>query len=82
MVPFAAVMDDLISGRVDAVKASPEIRQHQDRHGMNPKAMLQLRWRIVDEVAVPVPVKSAGQGGTQAGLRKRRGLEVVDGGSA
>ena len=23
-----------------------ELRQHYDRHGLNPKAMLQLRWRI------------------------------------
>jgi hypothetical protein len=30
-----------------------EIRQIEDRHGLNPKAMLQLRWRIVaDEVVV------------------------------
>jgi len=25
-----------------------EMRQIEDRHGLNPKAMLQLRWRIVD----------------------------------
>lgn len=24
------------------------MRQIEDRHGLNPKAMLQLRWRIVD----------------------------------
>lgn len=28
-----------------------EMRQIEDRHGLNPKAMLQLRWRIVDDAA-------------------------------
>lgn len=46
MVPFALLMDDLHSGRVSISTVSAEIRQHQDRHGLNPKAMLQLRWRL------------------------------------
>lgn len=25
-----------------------ELRQHYDRHGLSPKAMLQLRWRLAD----------------------------------
>lgn len=34
-----------------------EMRQIEDRHGLNPKAMLQLRWRIVeDEPEVSAPV--------------------------
>jgi hypothetical protein len=24
------------------------MRQHEDRHGLNPAALLRLRWRIVD----------------------------------
>lgn len=29
-----------------AASISAEIRQHEDRHGLTPKAMLQLRWRV------------------------------------
>lgn len=50
---LAALYDDLISGRAEPAKVSGEMRQHEDRHGMNPKAMLQLRWRVVDPAAVP-----------------------------
>lgn len=49
-------------GRELAVAAAPrasllsEMRQIEDRHGLNPKAMLQLRWRIVPgEVAGSAP---------------------------
>lgn len=51
LVPLACLYDDLIAGRATIVQVSAEMRQHEDRHGLNPKAMLQLRWRIVgDEV--------------------------------
>jgi hypothetical protein len=30
----------------DIVRIAAEMRQHEDRHGLNPKAMLQLRWRV------------------------------------
>jgi hypothetical protein len=49
---LAVLVDDLIAGRSDATKVSPELRQHEDRHGLTPKAMLQLRWRIVDQDVV------------------------------
>jgi hypothetical protein len=32
-----------------------EIRQIEDRHGLNPKAMLQLRWQIVDDESIEKP---------------------------
>lgn len=47
-----------------------EMRQIEDRHGLNPKALMQLRWRIVDEEvaeAAPLP--------PQSGRRER--LKVV-----
>lgn len=50
-------------GRELAVPAAPrtailaEMRQIEDRHGLNPKAMMQLRWRIVDGVAPAVKPK-------------------------
>lgn len=36
-----------------------EMRQIEDRHGLNPKAMLALRWRIVDDevIAAKKPTK-------------------------
>ena len=46
LIPLACLYDDLISGRADAAKVSAEIRQHEDRHGLTPKAMMQLRWRV------------------------------------
>lgn len=30
-----------------------EMRQIEDRHGLNPKALLQLRWRIVETLPEP-----------------------------
>ena len=48
---LACLYDDMIAGRADAAKVSAEMRQHEDRHGLNPKAMLQLRWRITDSEA-------------------------------
>lgn len=48
LLVLAALYDDLISGRSDPAKVSAEMRQHEDRHGLNPKAMLQLRWRLDD----------------------------------
>lgn len=58
LFPLACVMDDLITSRIDSVRATPEIRQMEDRHGLNPKAMLQLRWKVQDDdefVEAPEP---------------------------
>lgn len=51
-----------------------EMRAIEDRHGLNPKAMLQLRWRIVDDAGdvVSEPVASTGR------VPARRRLTVVD----
>jgi len=46
---LACLYDDMIAGRADVAKVSAEMRQHEDRHGLNPKSMLQLRWRIVEQ---------------------------------
>lgn len=71
---LAALMDDLFAGRAEASKVSAEIRQHEDRHGLNPKAMLQLRWRFADEV-VEQPKASV-----ELGSRKTAALKVLQGG--
>lgn len=52
-----------------------EMRSIEDRHGLNPKAMLQLRWRIVDDEGVVVSQPSEpSQGRSPA----RRRFTVVD----
>jgi hypothetical protein len=35
--------------------SSAEMRQHEDRHGLTPKAMLQLRWRVGSRLPSPRP---------------------------
>jgi hypothetical protein len=56
---LATLIDDLVGGEA-AAKVSSEIRAHEDRHGLSPKAMLQLRWRVAleDEVKTPRPRSS------------------------
>jgi hypothetical protein len=58
---LALMMDDVISGRVEPAKVSSECRAITDAHGLIPTALLQLRWRIVDEEqpepAAVVPLK-------------------------
>ncbi len=73
---LALLMDDVIAGRTDVNKASPEIRQHEDRHGLNPKAMLQLRWRI-DEP--PAAEESAARPRRKVDARRKRALKVIEG---
>lgn len=49
---WAILYDQIVADEVNVTAASAEMRQLEDRHGMNPAALLRLRWRIVaDEVA-------------------------------
>lgn len=41
-----AVDQDLTADKSRAASLAAEMRQHEDRHGLTPKAMLQLRWRV------------------------------------
>lgn len=67
LVRLAILFDDMVKERPGASVAA--MQQLEDRHGLNPKAMLQLRWRIVEEADVmPIPTKAT---------RKQR-LKVVD----
>jgi hypothetical protein len=45
---WAALHHDLVEGERPTASISAEMRQHEDRHGLNPAALLRLRWRIVD----------------------------------
>lgn len=68
---LARLHDDMVSGRSEPVKVSPEMRQIEDRHGLNPKAMLQLRWRVA-----AVEAEDARPAGQPAADRRSR-LKVV-----
>lgn len=44
------LLDDAFAeGPSRAASITAEMRQHEDRHGLSPKAMLQLRWRLEAE---------------------------------
>lgn len=61
-------------------EAAREARQWSDRLGLNPMAMLRLRWEIVgDEVGEVRSARAVGQRSTPAAGRARRGLKAVDG---
>lgn len=46
---LAELRDDAFVGGSIPAAISSEMRQIEDRHGLNPKAMLQLRWRVIDD---------------------------------
>jgi hypothetical protein len=79
-----ARLHDLAAREGTSAGLEAEMRQHEDRHGLNPKAMLQLRWRVVDPgdldnvAAGPVPVKAA----PEATARRRRLMRSLDDGVA
>lgn len=58
LVRLAALTDRFWRGEGTGGELN-EIRQIEDRHGLNPKAMMQLRWRIVadEQLTAPDPVK-------------------------
>ena len=66
---LAALYDDLFAARTEASRVSAEIRAHEDRHGLNPKSMLQLRWRFAgapSQEPVRKPPRKRGAGRTAA----------------
>lgn len=48
---MALLHHELMTDASNASKLSAEMRQHEDRHGLTPKAMLQLRWRVAAPAA-------------------------------
>ena len=54
---LAVLHDDLVLRHRSASSLAAEMRQHEDRHGLSPKAMLQLRWMVSDDArhASPPP---------------------------
>jgi len=64
---------DLVLGKGASNTLSAEMRQIEDRHGLSPKAMLQLRWRIG-------PAEEARPKAKKPAATRRARLRVVDSG--
>lgn len=76
-LPMAVLFQDL-QDQPDRSKVPgllAEMRQHEDRHGLNPKAMLQLRWRITDDV--PASTSKPAAKPKKATPRRARVLAIV-----
>ena len=76
---LAVLHHELVTGDGAPSPISAEMRQIEDRHGLNPKAMMQLRWRVVEAPAAgskPAAKKAAAK---KAASRKDRVLKLVDG---
>lgn len=73
-VPMAVLWEDLQHNPEKTHIILAELRQHDDRHGLNPKAMLQLRWRFV---AAEEPAVSTKAGKAKRTDRRTRVLQVV-----
>lgn len=60
---LAVLYDDMIRGERPSNTLAAEMRQHEDRHGLSPKAMLGLRWRFAgaDEELTDLEVEGADQ---------------------
>jgi len=68
---WAALHHDLVEGERAVAGVAAEMRNIADRHGLNPKAMLQLRWRIAESEPEEVAPK-------RASAEARRRFKVVD----
>lgn len=53
MHTLALLHHELMTTDGNAAKISAEMRQHEDRHGLTPKAMMQMSWRISSTPTAP-----------------------------
>lgn len=78
---LAMLHDDVFSGRVEMKRVSAEIRQWGDLHGLTPKAMVGLRWRLASETDSAVEAPSTPEEGSST-ARRRRLMVVQNDGAA
>lgn len=74
-VPMAVLYQDVQDWPDKSTAMLGELRQHEDRHGLNPKAMLQLRWRFAAS-DVPATTKAPAKP-KKAATRRDRVLAIV-----
>jgi hypothetical protein len=74
-VPMAVLYQDVQDWPDKSTAMLGELRQHEDRHGLNPKAMLQLRWRFATSDA-PATTKAPAKP-KKAATRRDRVLAIV-----
>lgn len=78
-IPMAVLWQDMTDAdpaKTPAILA--ELRQHQDRHGLSPKAMLQLRWRISADTAAATTTDASV---SNIGDRRAAALRMMTGAS-
>jgi hypothetical protein len=79
---WAVCHHDLVQEEMKPAPLLAQMQSIEDRHGLSPKAMLQLRWRVVDvepaDAAPPAPDSVGGAGDD----RRSRLLRMIPGGVA
>lgn len=73
----AARLHDLIATKGTTASLEAELRHHYDRHGLSPKGLLQLRWRVGDLGDLEQP-PAPSRRNSQTAARRRRLLRAVD----
>ena len=77
---MAVLYDDIVMCRGKTAPLMAELRQHQDRHGLSPKALLQLRWRLPSLSLVPAPTHDGPPSKSKRPqARRANALKVIDG---
>jgi hypothetical protein len=79
---LAMLHDDVFAGRLEMRKASPEIRQWEDRFGLTPKSLVSLRWRIAANAEEALDAQVVPRDQSSSAARRRRLRIVQDGGAA
>lgn len=57
LILYACLRDDLMTGAQPAHRVCPEMRAYEDRYGLSPKSLMQLRWLVPVEEPTPRPAK-------------------------
>lgn len=74
------IYERMLRGEASASEIS-EARQIDDRHGLNPKSMLQLRWRIGDPDD-PAPVTTTSKPARRkVDPRRKAAMKLIEGGA-
>jgi hypothetical protein len=83
LLRLAFVREKFWAGLATAADAT-EMRQIEDRHGLNPKGMRDLRWRLIDSAGIDTAeteraTGTTGRRGNPQRARRSRALKLVEG---